>query len=330
MKKRMNNTTVYKPGVGRPVLLGIVTVFLVSFLPLFIFAPIPLVFVSLLYGRTKGILLALGVCGVSFLMASKGVLPPYVMSSSLVCLVYSILLSEVFFRNIHPVSAFFKMGLVLIAGLLLIVSLMNSIGGFSVKGEIEKTVAQMMDALKKEKALPPDEENARRLQSWIEKPSILSDRIYHWLPAGSFIGVFIMLWCGLFITLRNKISWQMYLPYPYTIRQLIEFKVPGFFVWPLILSLSLVLGGEYVSESWGTMAGENLLYCLGIFYLFQGFGVYLDFLSSLRLYNFVKSLLIILILLVEIRILVLVGMFDYWLDFRKFFNKKNKKKGNIL
>ena len=329
MKKAMDNITVYKPGAGRLILLSIITVLLVSFPPLLFLAPVPLVFVSLFLGRKKGLFLALGVCGVSLLMVGQGVLPPYVAGSSLVCLIYSIVLSEVFFRKIHPVSALFKMGALLIAGLILTVSSISLFGGFSIRGEINKTVVQMTETLKKENVLPKNEKDARQLKTWIEQPDILVDRIYNWLPAGSFIGIFIMLWIGLFITLRNKFGWEMHHSYPYTIRHLIEFKVPSFFVWPLIFSLLLVLAGEHIVGGRGTIMGMNLLYGLSVFYLFQGFGVCLDFFSSLRIYSFIKSLLVILILLVEIRVLVLVGIFDYWIDFRRFFNK-DKKKGNIL
>ncbi|MCY4524630.1 MAG: DUF2232 domain-containing protein, partial [Halobacteriovoraceae bacterium] len=213
------------------------------------------------------------------------------------------------------------------------VALTTFFSDFSIKKEIQESVTHMMANLKKENVLPKDEKDARQLQSWIEQPELLSNKIYNWLPAGSFLGIFVVLWCGLFIILRNKIGWQSRNSYPYNTRHLIEFKVPDFFIWILIFSLLLILGGgDYLTEEWGVV-GMNLLYCVGIFYLFQGFGVYMDFLSSLKIYSVFKSLLVILILLLEVRILAILGILDYWINIRRFFNNKNNKnnkKGNIL
>jgi uncharacterized membrane protein len=91
-----------------------------------------------------------------------------------------------------------------------------------------------------------------------------------------------------------------------------------------------MVGADYGLGKIASVVGGNILYCLGVFYLFQGFGVYSDFLQYLRIRGFLKTLFIVFTLVMAFKFLAIIGMFDLWFDFRKYLtntNNKNDTKG---
>jgi uncharacterized membrane protein len=92
-----------------------------------------------------------------------------------------------------------------------------------------------------------------------------------------------------------------------------------------------MVGADYGLGKTAAVVGGNILYCLGVFYLFQGFGIYNDFLKYLRIRGFVKTLFIVFTLVMAFKFLAIIGMFDLWFDFRKYLtnntNNKNDTKG---
>jgi Predicted membrane protein (DUF2232) len=128
------------------------------------------------------------------------------------------------------------------------------------------------------------------------------------------------------VILRNSLFWRQKVKYPFGIRDFLRFKVPDYFVYPLILSLVLTLGGEYVLGERGTLVGGNLLYCLGIFYFFHGLGIFVDLLDYLKVFGLLRTLMFAITFLFAWRVLVIAGVFDLWVNFRKFFNKSNISK----
>lgn len=101
-------------------------------------------------------------------------------------------------------------------------------------------------------------------------------------------------------------------------------------VYPVIVGLGLYVGSDYglfeKSEFWG----GNILYCLAPFYFFQGLGVYLDFLSFLRVGGLIRSLFVFGTVLMGWRYLIVVGLFDLWINFRRFFKIDNDKEGDRI
>ena len=317
--------------MGRIFMAGFISLFFTSIIPFVLFAPIPLTFIFLREGRQMGIVAGVVLCVSALFLSHGGILPQYSGMLSILSLIFAVLLSEIFYKKIHPISGLFKYGSGMLAGFGLLFFVLSFQDGFSIKKEISDKVFDTMEILKKEKGdhLFQDKEHEKEFKEVLNNPQILADQLYAWLPAGLFVSTFLVLWLGIFFTLRGSLFWNSTLSYPHTIDKLIKFKVPDFFVWVLILALVLVLGGEYIVGEKGAFVGMNLLYCLGVFYFFQGFGVYLDFLSNLKILGFFRNLLIIFMVVMGLKILVLVGIFDYWMDFRRFFNKDNKKR-NVL
>lgn len=69
---------------------------------------------------------------------------------------------------------------------------------------------------------------------------------------------------------------------------------------------------------------------MGVFYLFQGFGVYNDFLKYLKIGGFIKTMFIAFTFILANKFLAILGIFDLWFDFRRFFTNKKKDEGDTI
>jgi uncharacterized protein YybS (DUF2232 family) len=203
-----------------------------------------------------------------------------------------------------------------------------------VKTELNNSVVKLLNMVKEQNkdndALNSGGDEARAFQDFISKPEELTNEIFVNLPAIIFVFAFFGLWVSLYMTLRNSVVWRYKNLYSYTLKDLINFRAPDFFVWPLIASLVCLVGADYGFPKMTEIIGNNLLYCLGVFYLFQGFGVYNAFLQYLRIGGFIKTIFVVFTLVMAFKFLAILGMFDLWFDFRKFFTNSKKDEGDIL
>ena len=319
---------------GKLMFLAIIAVALCSFGPLSVFAPVPLILVFLLYGRLTTLFIG-GVCtSILWFVSVKYAIPLVIAGMYLSAFLYAILIAEIILRNINPVKGLIYAGIILVTlvGGLLIG--FNQFSKVSVKSELKASVVKLMAMVKEQnknnEALNSNGEDARALQDFISKPEELANEIYGVLPAVIFVFAFFGLWISLYMTLRNSVIWRFKHPYSFSLKDLINFRAPDFFVWPLILSLVCVVGADYGLPKQAVIAGTNLLYCLGVFYLFQGFGVYNAFLKYLKVGGFLKTMFVVFTLVMAYKFLAVLGMFDLWFDFRKFFTNKKKDEGDIL
>jgi uncharacterized protein YybS (DUF2232 family) len=252
----------------------------------------------------------------------------------LTAFLYAILIAEVILRNINPVKGLIYAGLILVSIIGGSLVGFNQLSKISVKTELQTSVVKLMTMVKEQnkdnEALNSNGEEARAFQDFISKPEELSNEIYSVLPAIIFVFAFFGLWVSLYMTLRNSVVWRYKNLYSYTLKDLINFRAPDFFVWPLIVSLVCIVGGDYGLPKVAEIVGNNLLYCLGVFYLFQGFGVYNAFLHYLKIGGFLKTMFVVFTLVMAYKFLAILGMFDLWFDFRKFLINKKKDEGDIL
>lgn len=335
MTKLEHSNTIFDQVATVPKLLflAVMTVALCSFGPMSVFAPVPLAVAFLLYGR----LVTIAVAGISFALlwtASMSVdgFPMFIAGVYLGAFIYAFLVAEVIFRNINPVKGLIYSGLVLVilSGSFLIA--FDRMSPTTLKGEISQSVSSVMNQLKKQKQTSSEisGEEERAFDDFVNKPEALTNEIYSSLPLIIFIVSYFGLWISLYVTLRNFIVWKYKVHYTFGLKDLTHFKVPDFFVWPLILSLVLMLGADYGLPAGSEVIGRNLLYCLGVFYLFQGFGVYNDFLKFLKIGGFIKTLFIAFTLILAAKFLAILGIFDLWFDFRRFFTNLKKDKGDTI
>jgi hypothetical protein len=319
---------------GKLLFLALISVALCSFGPLSAFAPVPLILAFLLYGRLTVLFIG-GLCtSILWIVSLKFQIPLVIAGMYLTAFLYAILIAEIIFRNINPVKGLIYSGIILVSLMGGSLVAYNQLGKVSVRTELKEAVVKLMTMIKEQnkdnEALNSNGDEARALQDFISKPDELTNEIYGILPAAIFVFAFFGLWVSFYMTLRNSIIWRYKNLYSYTLKDLINFRTPDFFVWPLIVSLVCIVGEGHGLPKLAETVGSNLLYCLGVFYLFQGFGVYNAFLQYLKIGGFIKTIFVVFTLLMAYKFLAILGMFDLWFDFRKFFTNSKKDEGDIL
>ncbi len=317
--------------IGKLAILSFLAVGLLLFPPLSILSPVPFAFAALILGRSRGMAFAGAFSAGMTFLAFK--FPEYInpiARGSFFLAMIGIFLAEIYFRKIHPIKGFVSLGIFLnlFFGAILGTAIMGY--NFSPKKIVEESVTQMVTEFKASNKLSSidteDSEDARALMDMVNKPQTLVDKIMSWLPAGIFITIFFTCWLCNYVILRNSLFWRKKINYPFGIRDFLKFKVPDFFVYPLIIALALTLGGEHLLGNIGTVIGGNLLYGLGMFYFFHGLGIFVDLLDYLKVYGLLRTLMFAVTFFFAWRVLVIAGVFDLWVNFRKFFNKNNNLK----
>ena len=300
--------------------------------PTGVFAPIPLVYIFLLYSKNKGMIT--GVVGFSVLLILTIIfkLTPLLSVVFLLSFVNAILIANTILRGLSPDRGLVIAGMVFFIMVLVGVGSYLVIGPDLVKGELTRVLAGFIDQIKKENAdfISQGGDDARLLQDLLKDPKTLVDNFLNWASASFFAISMFGHWLCLIIVLRSSLVWKKKRAYDFTIRHLISFKAPEFFVWPLIMALCLVLVGEYILGAAGVVLGMNLLYFLGVFYFIQGVGVYYDVLQMIGIRGGFRSLLVILAAIIAYRVLAIIGVFDQWINFRQRIKNFKKNKGDNL
>jgi hypothetical protein len=317
--------------VGKLLYLGILGMGLCLSVVLNFLTPALLVLLILTFGRLKA--LAVGVVSVAVLgtISVMTGFPEFFAGSYFLSLVFAFIAAEIIFRNINPVKGLIYSGLVVILLSGSAIVAYDRLAKTTLKEQISAPLAKMVAELKKEKAKQQlaveEEKNAQQVITTLEN---YSNNFYATIPSALFLVSYFGLWISLYVALRNTKVWRYKVVYSYSLRDLILFKVPDFFVYPLILALALVVGADYGLPKGSEMVGENLLYFVGVLYLIQGFGVYSDFLKYLRIQRWIKVLFIGFTLMAAPAFMAILGVVDLWFDFRKFFTNTKKNEGDTI
>ena len=80
---------------------------------------------------------------------------------------------------------------------------------------------------------------------------------------------------------------------------------------------------EYEGMEMAGAIGLTGLSTLGVFYFFQGFGIYLAFLDSFKVTGFVRTLLVVATVMMANKMIAIIGLLDMFLDFKKMINKND-------
>ena len=318
----------FKKSNGKLVFLAGLAVFLSSVTPFVPFAPAPLALAFLIFGLSKTLIAGGIFTAVLFMIAMFSSLTPVNGLFYLCALFCAWIVQKIIRSKQQPHLGLFKYGFLIIGLGVAFYGVATNLGGYSIQDEMVKAVNVMTEQIKNDQGyqamLAQGGEQARAVQDLIQKPEEAAKQMLTWLPAGFFVFVFFTMWVTIYMVLRNGLVWRKYINYPFGLTDFLRFRAPYYFVYPLILGLALVAGGDYLfgSET-AQLVGYNVLYCLGIFYLFQGVGVLVDFLNYVKIGGFFRNMLIIFSILVFWRILAFVGLFDGWINFRKFFKNKN-------
>lgn len=315
---------------GRLVFLLVATlalIFLTSmnqFIYLFAFVPFPMALALAFYGRKKGGAVVLGVLalGSVFIQAFAN---QQMMTGHLIGLAISLAISwivgEIILRKIEPKDALLKTGVVLIV----LVFLGGSFYISQNRPLLQETVTSTITSFKNAYLSSKDASQHEIANQLMEDPQAIATQILNLAPAGMFAISYVWFWVSLFLVLRGTALLREMNLYPYSPRNLTKFKAPESMIWGVIVAVALLI----MPESWlGPAAqvwGNNLIQVFGVFYFFQGFGIYIEFLNFLGIYGIFRSFLIVMTFVLGNTFLAYIGLFDLWVNFRKFFVKKENK-----
>ena len=299
---------------------------------LMFFATVPLAIAFILYGAKRA-WLANGVTLVLCLILSlnyPNTLSVFVGYAGMLLISY--LIASIVWNKENPITGVVKRGLGLIAiGILVVASVEIAKPGL-IESSVTSTVVMQAEKLHETLSTTTGAqgEMLRNLEDLMNKPEIIVDQFLMY-GFGSFVAmVFLVLWVGMYIILKNAIVWLGVQSYPYGVRVMTRFRMPFEMVWPLIFALTLCVSYAYeVTGMWSNVIGANLLFSLGVFYFFQGTGLLVDLLRFWGILGFFRTAIVLVVAMTSYELLFMFGVLDTWINFRKFLNKE-KNEGDIL
>ncbi|HXH32325.1 MAG TPA: DUF2232 domain-containing protein [Bacteriovoracaceae bacterium] len=323
----MNTEVLQKPQLttGRLLLLGVSSVVLCISFIMSVFAPFPLALSVILYGRAKGYLTGLVGLILSFAFASLVHLDLTLFGFYVCVFVFGMAIAEIVKRDYSPVKGMVVFGLGFILTISAAFAWLVSSQDLTVKQFIINQIQKSSDKIEVQKKIIEERggEGSTQILQLLDRPDLIAQEMTESFPSYLFIGVFLVLWFNMFLALKSRRLLFSGEDHPYTEKNLLNFKVPFGFVVLLAIGLILaVWGNDFGNASYETI-GHTVIMCLGIFYVFQGFGVFSDLLSFLGIMGFFRTLIVMVVVFTAYYLIAAAGLFDNWFDFRKYFVKRN-------
>lgn len=310
--------------IGRLLLLGASSVILCISFIMSVFAPFPLALAIIMYGRTKGYLVGVGGLVMSFLFASMLYGDLTLFGFYFCVVIFGAGIAEIVLRGISPVKGMVIFGMSFIAvmagAFMLMMSSLNTTPKAFILQQIEKSADKIAEQ-KKAVEMSGDKDSIQVLQL-LDRPELLAKEMIASFPSYFFMGVFLMLWFNMFLVLKSRRLLFSGQDYPYSERNLLSFQVPFGFIIVLALALVMAIWGSEFGTFPFESIGVTIIKCLGIFYFFQGFGVFSDLLNFLGVFGFFRTLIVMITIFMASYLIAAAGLFDNWFDFRKYFVKR--------
>ena len=325
----VNRQNTLRPlGTGRLVFLGLLSVFLSFLGPMLIFAPVPLAMAILLYGRAKAALTVAGITLVIFSLSwgESDISSIYFVGVYVLAYLFSVLVGEIVLQKKSPLLGIFSAGTLMLMGAVFLLGFFSLVTEQGLRGELQSFVVEQFAAAKNQSGefLKTGGEDARVLADVLSHPEKAVEAIIRWSPSLMVSIIFGGLWVCLGVVLKNAPLWKDRLEYPWDTKHFLAFSMPFNSVWLLMVGMVCYLLGDYIGVFFKVIGG-NLLYCMGVFYFFQGFGILVDFLIYAKVAGILRTIFIITAVVMGLRIIVLLGVFDMWFNFRRFFKKDGSK-----
>lgn len=288
-----------------------------------VFAPFPLALGFILYGRAKGVMTGILGMVLSFIFASMIYRDLTLFGFYIGVFIFAFGISEIARRGISPVKGLVAFGL----GFILLISASFYSVIKTENASVEQFVLQQLeknkDKLAEQKKMIEEssDENSVEVLQLLDRPDLIAKSMIESLPSYFFIGVFLMLWFNMFLVLKSRRLLLSGQDHPYSEKNLLNFKVPFGFVIPLSLGLVMAVWGDKLGFPYSELMGDTIVKCLGIFYFFQGFGVFSDLLNFLGIVGFFRTLIVMVVIFMASYLIAAAGLFDNWFDFRKYFVK---------
>lgn len=150
------------------------------------------------------------------------------------------------------------------------------------------------------------------IKKWIEEQgrTNLIHNLMVELPSGILIAIIICYWFNLLLAFQtlpgflSRAFWGSY-------------KNPEWLVWPTILCALLYIYEEHALY----YIGMNGLKVLMVFYGFQGLSIVTNFLNRRQIFGLIRAVIYGLLIFVLSPLIVTLGFFDQWFDFRRKFGQ---------
>lgn len=309
---------------NRLAMLGVSSLLLcISFL-MSIFTPFPIALATVLYGRKKGY----GLGAIAWIISI--ILSVSVFQDGTVFLIYTlsmlvtIAISEITLRKVKPLKGLMATGGSFLILMTIIFTYAVKVNGFDVRKELLTQIENSKEIIEaQKKALEKDgaeSKEAFEALALLNQPDLIVDQVIKEAPAWFFITTFLVLWVNLFLVLKSNRVTRKWGSDQFSELELLKIKVPDHMIWAVIVSLALAAFGEQLGQ-WYPVIGLNLLKCLGVFYFFQGFGIYTAFLDYVRISGFMRTVLVMLTVFTAFQVIAVIGLFDMFVNFRRFFKK---------
>jgi MFS family permease len=275
--------------------------------------PTPIILVSLAYGRQAGLVLSVLVFAILLILVGPGEAIGFIGQFAILAIIMAESIKYGF--SFDKCIAFSSIGAAVVA--LLIIYSFQGGGEKSATDYFQENINQTIEKLKvsvKEISSESGQDKSETEET-IKLIESYSEKIVSVFPAYFSVGVLFTAILNFFVVMY---IWPRF--YGKRIFEVVEFSkwmLPDTFVGPLIFSGLLV----FIGSGGIQIAGMNLLILTLTIYFLQGAVIAFDLLIGKNV-SVVFSILIILILTIVtqflfIGILIGMGIFDLWVDFRK-------------
>lgn len=311
------------------VLMGAISLVLCMSFVMSIFTPFPIAFSVVVYGRSKGYGLGIVTWLISLLLSITMFGDMTIFMAYSMSMVVAAGVSEIVLRGISPMRGMVKLGGTIVVAISLIILFIVKGLNVDIKASLVEQIKSNKEVfeLQKQKLKEAGEakEGSFEMMALLSQPEVLAKEVLKEAPSYFFMATFLVIWANLFLLLRSYKMVQRGNRIPYTEKDLLNVKVPEHFIWIVIVGFLLLLWGESLGSVY-PLIGMNILKFLGVFYFFQGFGIYLAFLDFAKIGGFFRTVLVMLTIFTAAQFIAAVGLFDMFINFRRFF-KRNKNEG---
>jgi len=277
---------------------------------LFFLSPLPIIYFYSKLGRIPGLLLVLATLVVAVFtleMLHHGEYVP------LICLLsyLGVILAEILKRKVSIEKAILSsLVAMMIPGLILITYSIIKTGAAPWQRIEPYIVSAILENVKLYSELGVPTEQVNLIKDNAQQIAVFFINI---LPALGLVSMALCIWLNLLVT--RMIFYRRRLSYP-DFGDLAKWKSPEKLVWLVIASGGMLL----IPNDRVYYVGLNLLILCLFVYLLQGLAIISFFFRKKNIPVFMRTIFYVLLIFQQIFILlvVAVGLFDLWLDFRKF------------
>lgn len=320
----MGQQTTFKPdSIKRLAALTVASLLLCLSFVMSFFTSFPVALATVMYGRKKGYGAVALAWALSFVISFFILGDPTMFATYTASVFVTVFSAEVVLRNTRPMRGIVVAGCVLSSLVFGSLFATFSAADLDVKKvlvqEINDKKEQFQAGLEQQKGSSSNE--AFQMIALLEQPEVLATQIIKEAPSYILMGVFLTIWANVFLLFKSKRT-ILGSRLPYNDWDLVNYKNPDQLIWAVIVALALAVFGDQLGEIYPVI-GISALKVLGVFYFFQGFGLYIAFLDFMRLRGFLRTILVIATVMTAAQVLALVGLFDMFVNFRRFMRKKD-------